>query len=143
MRTKQSDTRIHPDYTKRVKVSYSIEYTEKDEAINSKLSNLKKLECLDLESMVKYMFDLRQLNKFNINLYTITTLDGQWISEDYANDVERYVDTKQGELLLKSNSVIRQSMEAMAEELNQYKEFIKLYNSEEIFKKYLKDGKHI
>jgi len=138
MRTKKSETRIHPDYTKRVKVSYSIEYTEKDEAINSDLSNLKKLECLDLESMIKYMFQLRQLNNFNVNLYTITTLDGQWISEDSVNDTEHYIDTKQGELLAKSNRVMQRSMEEITEELNQYKAFIKMYNSEGIFKKYLK-----
>jgi len=138
MRIKQSETRIHPDYTKRVSVSYSIEYTEKDEAINSELSNLKKVICLDLETMLKNMFDLRQLNKFNINLYTITYIDDQWITEDSANDCERFIDTKQGEQLIKSNRVMHQSMEAMAEELNEYKEFVKLYKSEKLFEDYQK-----
>ena len=84
------------------------------------------------------MFDLRQLNKFNINLYTITSIDDQWITEDAANDCERFIDTKQGEQLIKSNRVMRQSMEAMAEELNEYKEFVKLYKSEKLFKDYQK-----
>ena len=139
MRVKTSETRIHPDYTKRVKVSYSIEYTDKDETINSNLSNLKKIQCLDLESMVKYMFYLRQLNKYNINLYTITTIDDQWIAEDSVNDTEGYIDTKQGTLLVKHNRELQQSTDETILELNQYKAFIKLYNSEDMFKKYLKE----
>ena len=134
MLNKTSDTRIHPDYTKRVKVSYSIEYTEKDEAINNEMSNLKKIECQDLEQMVKYMFQLRERDKYNINLYTITTLDGQWISEDAVNDTEGYIDSKQAELLSKSNATLRKTTKEVIEELNEYKAFIKLYNSEKHFK---------
>ena len=133
MLNKTSDTRIHPDYTKRVKVSYNIEYTEKDEAINGEMSNLKKIECLDLEQMIKYMFQLRELNRYNINLYTITTLDGQWISEDCTNNTEIYSATEQTERLTKSNTILCRTNEQLESELNEYKAFIKLYNSEKHF----------
>ena len=132
---------IHPDFTEQVSVIYTIEYTEKDEAINTNFDNLKSVTCNDLESMVKYMFQLRQLNRFNINLYTKTELNGQWITEDYANDCEIFSSSETEKKKEKSIRILEKTIEEQQKEIELYKTFLGQYNSTDAFEKWKKENK--
>jgi len=135
---KTSQTHIHPDFISKVQIEYTIEYTEKDEAIKDDYSNVKKVNCLDLEQMVKSMFELRQLNKFNINLYTKTEVEGQWITEDNANDCEIYASSATEKRKDKSISILEKTIKEQQKEIELYKSFLTKYNSSEIFEKFKK-----
>lgn len=134
-----SSLHIHPDCTSKVKVIYNVEYTEQDEQIKDDYSNLKKIECIDLESSLDIMFKLRQRNKCNINLYTLTEIDGQWITEDYCNDCEQFTDTNQSLELKKQNNTLLEAMEEMQKELDLYKSFLSKYNASKQFEQYKKE----
>ena len=127
---------IHPNYTEKIKTIYTVEYTEKDEPFKDDYSNAKKIETLDLESSIDIMFKLRQRNKFNINVYTLTEIDGQWITEDYCNDCEQFTDTQQSVDLKHKNNDLLKAMEEMQKELDLYKKFIAQYNATKEFKKF-------
>jgi hypothetical protein len=132
-------TQIHPDLKNKVKTTYNVEYTEKDEPIKDDYSDVKKINCQDLESTISILFQLRQAEKYNINLYTMVELDNKWIIQDNANDCEVYSDSEQSIKLKKHNKVITESMSEMQKELDMYKSFIKKYNSEKMFKEYQKE----
>ena len=127
---------IHPELKNTAKVTYNIEYTEKDEDIKDDFSNVKKIDCNDLEEMTKYMFQLRQRNMYNINLYTLVENNDQWIMEDHAQQCESYRDTLQAEKTHKYNRELTENMEEMQKELELYKSFVKKYNAEKEFKKF-------
>ena len=141
---KTSQTHIHPNYTSKVQIEYIIEYTEKDEVIKDDYSNVKKVNCLDLEQMVKSMFELRQLNKFNINLYTKTEVEGQWITEDNANDCEIYSSSAMEKRKDKNISNLENTIEEQQKEIELYKSFLTRYNSSGIFEKWrmAEESKH-
>ena len=141
---KTSQTHIHPDFISKVQIEYIIEYTEKDEAIKDDYSNVKKVNCLDLEQMVKSMFELRQLNKFNINLYTKTDVEGQWIAEDNANDCEIYSSSAMEKRKDKNISNLENTIEEQQKEIELYKSFLTRYNSSGIFEKWrmAEESKH-
>lgn len=132
-------TQIHPDLKNSVKTTYNVEYTEKDESIKDDYSNVKKIDCQDLESTISILFQLRQTEKFNINLYTMVELDNKWIIQDNANDCETYSDLDQSIKLKKRNKTLLDSMEEMQKELDMYKSFVKMYNAEKSFKEYQKE----
>lgn len=130
---------IHPELKNSAKVTYNIEYTEKDEDVKDDFSNVKSINCNDLEEMTKYMFQLRQRNMYNINLYTLVENNDQWIMEDHAQQCECYKDTLQAEKTHKHNRELTEAMEEMQKELDLYKKFIAQYKATEQFKQFKKD----
>jgi len=130
---------IHPELKNTAKVTYNIEYTEKDEDIKDDFSNVKKIDCNDLEEMTKYMFQLRQRNMHNINLYTLVENNGSWIMEDHAQQCECYRDTLQTEKTHNRNRELTENMEEMQKELDLYKQFIAQYNATKEFEKWKKE----
>ena len=130
---------IHPELKNSAKVTYNIEYTEKDESIKDDFSNVKSINCNDLEEMTKYMFQLRQRNMYNINLYTLVENNGQWIMEDHAQQCECYKDTLQAEKTHIHNRELTEAMEEMQKELDMYKSFLNKYNATKEFEKWKKE----
>lgn len=128
-----SDTRINREG---IAVKYIIEYTEKDEPINSHYTNLKQFQVKDLEEMLQQMFLLRQHGMHNINVgYNISDSEG-WLVEDYCNDTECFmanaVEAKQKKEIKK----LEQTIEAQENELALHREFLSQYNSLDMFKKW-------
>jgi len=138
MFNKTSQTHIAPDYSKKAKVTYTIEYTEKDESIKDDYSNVKKVNCLDLEEMLTSMFQLRQLNKFNIDLYTMTELENKFIWEDSVGCCERYSGNEIEKKQQKSIGILEKTMEDQQKEIDLLKYFLTKYNSLDIFEKFKK-----
>ncbi|HBY19434.1 MAG TPA: hypothetical protein DEG71_00160, partial [Clostridiales bacterium] len=130
---------IHPELKTTAKVTYNSEYTEKDEDFKDDFSNVKKIDCKDLEEMTKYMFQLRQRNMYNINLYTLVENNGQWIMEDNAMQCECFKDTLQAEKTHKYNRELTEAMEEKQKELDLYKSFIAQYNATKEFEKWKKE----
>lgn len=133
---KQSETRINREG---ITVKYVIEYTEKDEPINSHYSNLKQFEVKDLEEMLQQMFLLRQHGKHNINVgYNIS--DSQnWIVEDYCNDTEFFTANSVEVKQKKEIKNLEQTIAAQENEIEFYKTFLNQYNSLAMFEKWKKE----
>lgn len=133
-------THYHPIYQDKVKIKYTIEYTDKDEDIDINYSNLKKIKCEDFEKMIKYMFQLRQNEKYNINLYFIIEESGgnNWLIEDYCNCCEDFLDNKKSVEINRKNQEIKKEITELSEELKTYKDFIKLFHAEKHFEKFRK-----
>ena len=85
------------------------------------------------------MFQLRQRNMHNINLYTLVENNGSWIMEDHAQQCESYRDTLQAEKTHKRNRELTENMEEMQKELDLYKQFIAQYNATKEFEKWKKE----
>lgn len=131
-----SETRINRENHT---IKYPLEYTLKDEPIKDDFSNLKKIDCVDLEHLILCMFELRQTGCFNVNIGLQEEDKNGWILEDYCNDTEQYSASDSELKLKKSNRTISESMEEMQKELDMYRSFIKKYNSEKMFKEYQKE----
>jgi len=122
-----------------ITVSYKIEYTEKDEPIKDDYSNLKQFNPKDIEELIKYMFQARELDKHNINIgYTIEDPKG-WLVEDFVNDTECFagntIERKQKERI----DNIEETIQEQQKELDLYKSFIKKYNATKQFEDYKKE----
>lgn len=127
-----TSTHIHPE-RQNVTVKYSVEYTDNDENIKPDFSNLKKVECLDLESMLKLVFVLRQRDKYNINTYYIVEDQTSWLIEDSANDLERYSASETELKKTKQVETLQETLEAMQTKLEAYQSFLKKYQAEKRF----------
>lgn len=130
---------VHPDLKDQVKTEYTIEYTDKDENIKDDFSNVHKVKCIGLESMINCMFKLRQAGKYNINLYTMVELNGHWIIEDSSNQCEIYSANETEKRLNKKAEKMEKTITELEQELALYKEFIKKYNAEKTFNEYKKN----
>jgi hypothetical protein len=131
------NTNIHPSKKDSLKVTYKAEYTDKNENINNEFSNLKEINgIIDLEGLIKVMFELRQAEKYNISIGYIIENDNQWIVEDYANEVECFNgnkrEVKQQKQITEQQNIIHE----MAQKLEHYEEFIKKFNAEKTFEKF-------
>lgn len=142
MNNKTSQTHIYlsPNYSEKVNVSYSIEYTEKNEAIKDDYSNVKKVKCLDLEEMITCMFHLRELGKYNINLYTLAELGEKSFIEDGVNECEVYTSNALENKQKKAITKLEQTIKDQQNELNQYKAFLGQYNASKTFEKWQKEN---
>jgi len=133
-------TNIHPSKKETLTIKYQAEYTEKDEDIKNDYSNIKKVDCLDLNELIKIMFTLRQQNKFNIQIgYTLE--DGkQWIAEDFTETLESYNDTRKE---VEQNKIITKQREEITElkkEIELYQMFTKKYNAVKFFNEFKKNN---
>jgi len=125
-------------------IKYTLEYTEKDESIKDDYSNMKQFEAKDLEEMMKYMFQLRQLDKHNVSIgYNISDSNG-WLVEDYVNNMKIPTSSTLEEKQQKSISILEKTIEVQAKELELYKIFLEKYNSSDMFEKFKKaeESKH-
>lgn len=129
---KNPNTHIHPE-RKNISVKYSVEYTEKDEDIKQDFSNIKKVECLDLESMINLVFVLRQRNKYNINTYYIVEDQNGWIAEDSAHDLERYSASETELKKTKQVETLQETLKVIQTKLDACQNFLKKYQAEKRF----------
>jgi hypothetical protein len=131
---------IHPDFTNRVNIQYEVEYTEKNEPINNEFSNVKKIQCNGLEQAIEWMFRLRQREKYNISVYTLIEIDGQWVAQDGVYCCENFkgnvIEKKQDEEITKLESKV----EAQKQELEHYNNFLKKYHAQDQFEQFIKEN---
>ena len=126
-----SETHYNPNYGKNLKVKYQLEYTNKDELIKEDYSNLKIIEGIaDLQHLTELIFEMREKGKYNINAYYIVEdMKGNWLIEDYCNDIETYSNTTQEKQAKKRIEELENIVANQNKEIEQYKEFLKKYNA--------------
>jgi hypothetical protein len=115
-----------------VTIKYQIEYTDKDEAINSNFTNLYQRTAEDLSKAMEMAYDLKARGKFNIGIYYLVE-DGQGcILEDSCSCIEQIKSTSDQHKI----SLMAETIERQERELAAYREFIKIHHAEEIYKQF-------
>ena len=126
-----SETHYNPNHGKNLKAKYQLEYTDKDELIKEDYSNLKTVEGIaDLQHLTELIFEMRERGKHNINAYYIVeNKEGNWLIEDYCNDIETYSNTTQEKQAKKRIEELENIVASQNKEIEQYREFLKKYNA--------------
>lgn len=137
---KYPNTNYHPS-NKGIRISYEVEWTEKNEQIKDDFSNLKKIKCNDLEEMITAIIKLKLTNKYNISAYLIVNdiIKNQWLLEDSTGN---YIENIKLNTDYERENRLKESLHYAEEEINEYKEFLKQYNAEKLFKEWQEKGKN-
>lgn len=137
---KYPNTNYHPS-NKGIRISYEVEWTEKNEQIKDDFSNLKKIKCNDLKEMITAIIKLKLTNKYNISAYLIVNdiIKNQWLLEDSTGN---YIENIKLNTDYERENRLKESLHYAEEEINEYKEFLKQYNAEKLFKEWQEKGKN-
>jgi hypothetical protein len=123
---------IHPDRKHTTTVMYQVEYTDKDEEINSDFSNLHQFTAADLSKAMELAYDLRSRGKFNIGIYYLVEDPTGWIIEDSCNYIEQITSREdQSKIVTMTQTIQRQESE-----LATMREFLRAYNAEQLYKQF-------
>jgi hypothetical protein len=123
---------------KGLSLSYTIETTKKDIEVDTvEYSNIHKIECNSIQETIERLNRMQKQGWNNINIQTNVNYKNNSILTDTTDcNIEIDINTQYMDDMKKDNRHMKEQLEELCNELNDYKEFMKLYKAEKTFEQF-------
>ncbi|GAA4880425.1 hypothetical protein GCM10023310_70800 [Paenibacillus vulneris] len=122
---------------KEMELIYIIETTRHEEDVKIDYSNVYKREYNSLNEVLHIFNEWQKAGYKNIQIVTNVKHNNEIIIEDVSECLELSINSEEMKVLKKES----EQLESAKEELKTYRGFIKKYNAEKTFEKYLEESK--